>query len=281
LDSALALQWCFLHGTPRSGPIAAAGQYSGDGEHGGAAGAWGSDSGRGPRDGGATFPGHDLGSAASSSRATPASSGHGSGDLGAVQVSGLDSAPAQGHDGGGPSCARSEGFDCASSDGVKFGGFESGGGGGGEHPHLSAPIGSHEPGASSKPLQAGSGLNGGSSELIFSEGPARSNGASISPPVTPPLGKRCSRGRQLRCVRPRGRMLVSSSSPVASCGGGRQVTVQNSPPMDVDSHFPSSPYGKRSLLVGSVEVLLVPPDPGPRVPPDTPLLFWLRKDLAN
>jgi hypothetical protein len=152
LDSALALQRCFLNGAPRSRPIAAAGQYARVGERRGAAGAGGSDSRRGPCDGRAAFPGHDLGNAASSSRAAPVSSGHGGGDLGAVQVSGLDSAPAQGHDGGGASGARSEGFNGASSNGVKFGGFESGGGGGEEYPHLSAPLGSHEPGASSKPL---------------------------------------------------------------------------------------------------------------------------------
>jgi hypothetical protein len=80
---------------------------------------------------------------------------------------------------------------------------------------------------------------------------------------------------------PGGHLVVSSSSPVASCGGGSQVTVQNSPPVDADSHFPPLPLGKRSLLVGSVEVLLVPPDPGPRVPSDSPLLFWLRKGLAS
>jgi hypothetical protein len=39
--------------------------------------------------------------------------------------------------------------------------------------------------------------------------------------------------------------------------------------------------GKCFLLVGSVEILLVPSDPSPRVPPDSPLLFWLRKDLAS
>jgi hypothetical protein len=146
LDSALALQRCFLHGTLRSGPITAAGQYPGVGERGGAFGAWGGDSGRGPSDGGEAFSGHDFGNSASSSRAAPATTGCGGGDFGAVQVSRLDAAPAQGHDRGGPPSARSERWDRSSSVGDGFGEFESGGGGGEEYPHLAAPIGSHEPG---------------------------------------------------------------------------------------------------------------------------------------
>jgi hypothetical protein len=74
-------------------------------------------------------------------------------------------------------------------------------------------------------------------------------------------------------VRPRGRLVDLSSPPVASCGGGSLVTVQNSSSLDAVSIFSSSPAGKQSLLIGSIEVLLVPSDPSPRVPPEAPPLF--------
>jgi hypothetical protein len=209
------------------------------------------------------------------------SPGGGGGDLGAMQCAGLDAAPAQGHVRGGSSSTYSEGGDRASSARARCGEFKSGGGGGEEYPHLSTPFGSHELGSSDKPLRAESVPAARSAEFVFTEKSAPPIGAPISPPVTPPLGKHGGRGRLLRRVRPRGRLANSSSSPVTSDGGGSLVTVQNSPTLDTASVFPSSSSEKRSLLVGSVEVLLVPPDPGPRVPPEAPLLFWLRKDLAS
>jgi hypothetical protein len=97
LDSALALQRCFLHGALRSGP-STAGQYTGAGECGGAPSAGRGDPGRGPCDGRAAFLRHDFSYSASARETSPLLPGGGGGVLGAMQCAGLDAVPTQHRD---------------------------------------------------------------------------------------------------------------------------------------------------------------------------------------